>query len=158
MIQIRYAGPDDIGPILAMQKQIHAEHLAWDAARWGVVQPIEPAYRAWLGELVSASGSGLVLVAVSGVQIAGYLIAEVEEESTRHWSPRAVYLHDLFVDPSSRRSGVARQLMDAFIEWTNAHQPWLAIRLITATKNDAARAFFARFGFRPCAVEMVRER
>lgn len=156
-MEIRPATLADIDPILAMQRQIHAEHLAWDAARWKTALPIEPAYSEWLRHLVSAPNGGLVLVAETGTGVSGYLVAEVEEESTRHWSPRSLYLHDLFVDPGQRRSGVARKLMNELLTWSQERHPWLAIRLITATRNDAARAFFARFGFRDCVVEMVRE-
>ncbi len=157
MADIRRATIADIEPILTMQRQIHAEHLAWDTTRWSTAQPMDGAYRGWLEHLMSNKDGGLALVASIAGQASGYLIAEVEEESTRHWSPRTIYLHDLFVIPESRRRGIARELMDQFLEWASQRHPWLAIRLITAARNDSARAFFQRLGFNASAVEMLRE-
>jgi ribosomal protein S18 acetylase RimI-like enzyme len=154
---IRAATASDLDGILAMQREIHAEHLALDAARWTVGHPVENAYRTWLSFLMSDEQAGLALVAERDSKLRGYLLAEVEEESTRHWSPRAVYLHDLFVDPASRRSGVAGKLMTRLLEWTQTYHPWLQVRLITAVQNESARAFFERLGFRSSAVEMLRE-
>lgn len=155
---IRPATARDLDPILQMQREIHTEHLAWDAARWTVGQPVESAYRIWLSRLLKNEQNGLALVAETDSKLRGYLIAEVEEESTQHWSPRAVYLHDLFVDPASRRSGIAKKLMEQLLAWTESYHPWLQVRLITAVRNESARAFFERFGFRSCVVEMIRER
>lgn len=156
-MQIRHAALGDIDSIIDMQRQIYVEHLAWDAARWTIAMPLDQAYRAWLTHLVTDSSEGLALVAESNDRVVGYLIAEVEGESTRHWSPRAVYLHDVYVDSSSRRSGAASRLMEAVLQWTATHHPSLQVRLITAMPNEGARAFFSRFGFRPCVVEMIRE-
>jgi ribosomal protein S18 acetylase RimI-like enzyme len=158
MFQTRPATTNDIDSILAMQREIHAEHLTWDAARWTVGAPVESAYHTWLTRLLTEEQNGLALVAERESRLLGYLIAEVEEESTQHWSPRAVYLHDLFVDAASRRAGVARKLMEELLVWSETYHPWLQVRLITAAGNESARAFFERFGFRSCAVEMIRER
>lgn len=154
---IRPATIADVQPILQMQQAIHAEHLAWDAARWTVGQPIASAYEVWLNRLLKDEQNGLAVVAEREDVLVGYLIAEVEEESTQHWSPRAVYLHDLFVHPSHRRSGVARALMANLLSWTQAYHPWLQVRLITAIRNESARAFFESIGFRSCVVEMIRD-
>lgn len=157
MHEIRPATLADIEPIIAMQRQIHAEHLAWDAARWTIQTPIDQAYRDWIASLIESHEDGLTLIARDGEKLVGYLIAEIEGESTKHWSPRAVYLHDLFVDSSSRRTGVARKLMERLLAWSEANHPSLQVRLITAVRNESARAFFERFGFRSCVVEMLRD-
>jgi GNAT superfamily N-acetyltransferase len=155
---IRTAADIDVDLILKMQREIHSEHLAWDAARWTVGQPVEAAYREWLKRLLRDEQNGLALVAEKDSRLRGYLLAEVEEESTQHWSPRAVYLHDLFIEPAARRGGVAGKLMDQLLHWAETYHPWLQVRLITAVRNESARAFFERFGFRSCVVEMIRER
>ncbi len=157
MHEIRPATLTDIEPIIAMQRQIHAEHLAWDAARWTIQTPIDQAYRDWIANLIASANGGLTLIAKDSEKLVGYLIAEIEGESTKHWSPRAVYLHDLFVDASSRRAGVARLLMERLLEWSASSHPSLQVRLMTAIRNESARAFFERFGFRSCVVEMLRD-
>lgn len=156
-LQIRPARAADVENIVAMLRTIHASHLAWDAARWTTAAPPHASYGAWIDELLRGSdGEGMVLVAETGGMIAGYLLAEIEPESTRHWSPRAVYVHDVFVDAAHRRRGVADALMRELIAWGQRVHPALQIRLATAVQNEAARRFFARHGFRPCVVEMIR--
>lgn len=154
---IRRASEADIAAIVAMQAVIHREHLAWDAARWSTRTSPAEVYPAWLAELTRAASDGLVLVATAKDQAIGYAVADVEAESPRHWIPQAVYLHDLYVDPTHRGQGVARAMMDELLRWAAATHPTLQVRLTTAAQNDAARRFFARYGFRACAVEMLRE-
>ena len=154
---IRPAYASDTGAIVTMLREIHAQHLAWDAARWTTGEPPHVSYGQWIGELIADPGSGGVWVAeVDGV-IAGYALAEAEAESIRHWVPRAMYVHDLFVAPAHRRSGLARALVNEVLAWSARTHPGLQVRLITAAANEPARAFFATFGFRACAVELIRE-
>jgi GNAT superfamily N-acetyltransferase len=156
-LQIRPARTSDVAKIVSMLRTIHSEHLAWDAARWTTSTPPHLSYGAWVEQLVHDAGrDGVALVAELDEVTAGYLLAEVEPESTRHWSPRAVYIHDVFVDAPHRRRGVADALMGALIEWGAKTHPSLQVRLMTAAQNEAARRFFARHGFRPCVVEMIR--
>ena len=154
---IRKATLTDIDAIVAMQRVIHAQHLAWDAARWSTQTLPAAIYPEWLRELSSAAIHGLVLVAEVDARLVAYAVAEVEPESTRHWIPRCVYFHDLFVDPAHRGQGIARSLADAVLEWARSSHPALQVRLTTAAQNDAARRFFERLGFRACATEMLRE-
>ena len=161
-VTIRPATLADVDAIVAMQRLIHGEHVAGDPLRWTTTTSPHAVYPAWLGELIGGHAAGVVLVAAEGAgdgaAIVGYLVAEVEDESTKHWSPATVYFHDLFVSPDHRRGGVARRLVEALKAWRDAHRPALPIRLITAASNEAARAFFARHGFRAATVEMVEER
>lgn len=156
-VTIRPATLADVDAIVAMQRLIHGEHVAGDPLRWTTTTSPHAVYPAWLGELIGGRAAGVVLVAADGAAIVGYLIAEVEDESTKHWSPAAVYFHDLFVAPGHRRGGVARRLVEALRAWRDAHRPALPVRLITASSNEAARAFFARHGFRAATVEMIED-
>lgn len=154
---IRSGRPSDVEAIVAMQRAIHAEHVAWDPARWTTQTAPASVYPDWLGHLLSGTPDGTVIVADVGGTVVGYLLAEVEPESTKHWSPAALYLHDVFVHAAHRRGGVARKLMSALFAWRERAHPELQVRLITAASNDDARAFFSRLGFRACAVELIRE-
>ena len=155
--RIRRASPADAASIVTMLQAIHEQHLAWDAARWTTREPPHLSYADWINELTDRPREGGVWVAEVRGTIAGYALAEVEPESTRHWIPEAVYLHDIFVAAPFRRSGVARALMTALLQWSSAAHPSLQVRLTTAIANEAARRFFATFGFRPCVVEMIKE-
>ena len=155
-MRIRSATTAEVESIIHLHRLFYAGHLGWDSARWTTKTPPGAMYSGWIDRL-GKSNDGLALVAELDSRIIGYLIAEVEPESTLHWSPAAVYLHDLFVDPVHRRAGIARELMNHLLQWSATQHPRLQLRLITAVRNDAARTFFERFGFRSCAVEMIRE-
>lgn len=157
-MSVRLATPNDIDAIVGLQRLIHAEHLAADPLRWRTATVPGAVYAAWLNELILEPARGTVLVADRDGACVGYLVAELEAELTRHWSPACVYLHDLFVLPPHRRAGIARGLMGGLILWRENHHPSLPIRLLTAAHNEPARRFFARYAFRPAAVEMIEER
>lgn len=60
----------------------------------------------------------------------------------------ACYLNDLFVDPSGRRSGVARKLLEAVYEAADAHGA-SKVYWLTHESNAAARLLYdqvARYG------------
>lgn len=154
---VRRAIVADVPSIVAMLQQIHDQHLAWDAARWTTREPPHLSYADWIDELTARPTAGGVWVAQSEGRIAGYALAEVEPESTRHWMPEAVYFHDIYVAPDFRRTGVASALLSAVLDWSRDIHPSLQVRLTTAAANQPARDFFATFGFRPCAIEMIRE-
>lgn len=154
---IRRAVPSDVDAIVAMLRAFHGQHVAWDAARWTTRNPPYFAYEGWIAALAENRGDGVVFVAEIDGTVVGYLIAEMSKESPEHWTPRALYLQDLYVGEAHRRSGIARSLMNALLAWSKESQPAFQLRLMTAAANDAARKFFAGFGFRPCVVEMIRE-
>jgi GNAT superfamily N-acetyltransferase len=154
---IRGSQPKDVDAIVAMLRELHGQHVAWDAARWTTNQPPHFAYQGWIAALAENRGDGVVFVAEVDGAVVGYVIAEVSKESPEHWTPRAVYLQDLYVGEPYRRLGIARLLMNAVLAWAKEAQPTLQLRLMTAAANEPARKFFAGVGFRPCVIEMIRE-
>jgi GNAT superfamily N-acetyltransferase len=155
---IRRATPEDIPAIIALQRRIHAEHVAYDARRWTIRDaPPDVVYDEWLRELLADHEvSGLVLVAASDAgAVVGYLLSEVTPEASREWSPACIYVHDVYVALEARRQGFARSLMAECIEWARRTRPDWPVRLLTAGPNESGRAFFASMGFRVCAVEMM---
>jgi GNAT superfamily N-acetyltransferase len=154
--RVRAAGPQDIDAIVALHRDFHAMHVTLDSLRWRTAATPADVYPRWLAELIADERLGVVLVAESAGEVVGYLIAEVEAESTRHWSPASVYLHDVFVVPASRGHGSARRMVDAMIAWRDRTHAALPLRLTTAASNEPARRFFESLGFRAAAVEMMR--
>lgn len=85
----------------------------------------------------------------------GYAYATLEARNWVDLIDAHGKLHDVFVDPAARRSGVARALVVAAIEALRvAGAPRLI--LSTAAQNEAAQAFFRTLGFAPSMVEMMR--
>ena len=115
----------------------------------------EAGYAAFLrGQL--GRDDAVVLVAVSGGEVVGYVYAAIEPHSWKELRDRAGFVHDLVVDESARRSGVARALMAAALAWVQ-RQGAPRVVLGTAYQNERARRLFESLGFRPTMVEMTRE-
>lgn len=98
----------------------------------------------------------LVLVAVDGDRVLGYVYAGVEPMSWRELRDRAGFIHDLVVDGPERRLGIATALLEAAIDWLRA-RGMPRVMLWTADPNDAAQHLFARQGFRRTMLELTRE-
>jgi len=154
---IRPAKISDIPSVLPMVGEICALHETWDAAKYGFLPNQAQRYESWLGKLVK-SDRALFLVASdqTNEKLAGFLIATIEQEIPIYRLKEYAFIHDLWVEPEYRRTGVARQLVIQTIE--NFQKIGIAqIRLDTATANDRARKLFSECGFRPSTVEMLIE-
>jgi ribosomal protein S18 acetylase RimI-like enzyme len=66
------------------------------------------------------------------------------------------YIHDIAVDESRRRAGVASALIEAAVEWLRQKGAPRVI-LGTAEQNEPAQRLFAGLGFRRTMIEMTRE-
>jgi len=65
-------------------------------------------------------------------------------------------LHDVFVDPSARKRGVAEMLvLEVCRRLARLGAP--RVMLHTAVQNAPAQALFAKLGFRTTMLEMARE-
>lgn len=97
-----------------------------------------------------------VFVAELDGRIVGYCYAGVEPLSWKELRDEAGFIHDLALDPSARRRGVGKALIDAAIEWFRERNQ-ARVMLWTSPANDAARQLFEQSGFRPTMIEMTRE-
>jgi ribosomal protein S18 acetylase RimI-like enzyme len=154
---IRRAKQSDIPEVLPMVGKICALHETWDAAKYGFLPNPAQRYEGWLGKLVKSDRSiFLVAEEESNQKIAGFLVATIDQEIPIYRLKEFAFIHDLWVEPEYRRSGVARQLVMesvAQLKKMGVKQ----IRLDTAANNDAARKLFSECGFRPSTVEMLIE-
>lgn len=154
---IRPAKQSDISVILLMVGKICALHETWDAAKYGFLPNPAQRYEGWLGKLVKSERSVfLVAEDQTNQKLAGFLVATIEREIPIYRVKEFAFIHDLWVEPEFRRSGVARQLV---IQTTEQFQKMGVeqIRLDTAANNDAVRRLFSECGFRPSTVEMLIE-
>ena len=87
----------------------------------------------------------------------GYTYAAVEGNDYMALRGPAGVLHDIVVDPDSRREGFGRMLLDATLAWLDARGAPRVV-LSTAERNEAAQRLFAAAGFRRTMIEMTRER
>jgi GNAT superfamily N-acetyltransferase len=98
----------------------------------------------------------VVLVAERDGAVIGYVYAGLEPLSWKELRDACGFIHDVAVDESGRRAGVATALVEAAIAWLRDRGAPRVV-LWTAERNDAARRLFERLGFRRTMVEMTRE-
>lgn len=68
----------------------------------------------------------------------------------------AGFVHDIVVDQSERRTGVAAALMEAAIAWVR-EQGVASVMLWTAAPNEGAQRLFEGLGLRRTMIEMTRD-
>jgi ribosomal protein S18 acetylase RimI-like enzyme len=154
-MQIRPAQLTDIPDLLPMIAKICAAHESWDSAKYGFLPNPAQRYESWLNRLVQ-SPRDLCLVSEVDQRRIGFLIGTIEQEIPIYRLKEYAFIHDLWIEPEYRRSGIAKQLVQRAI----AHFRQLEIaqiRLDTVQVNEAARQLFADCGFRISTIEMLVE-
>ncbi|SRR6266542_1458427 len=97
-----------------------------------------------------------VFVAERNGEVLGYVYAGIEPQSWKELREEAGFIHDVVVDEAGRRSGIARSLVEAAIDWLRA-RGMPRVLLGTASQNEGAQRLFDRLGFRRTMIEMTRE-
>jgi GNAT superfamily N-acetyltransferase len=98
----------------------------------------------------------IVLVAERDGQVVGYVYAGLEPRSWKELRDACGFIHDVAVEESRRRSGVATALIEAAVAWLKDRGA-PRVMLWTAEKNAGAQPLFERLGFRRTMIEMTRE-
>ena len=98
----------------------------------------------------------MILAAELEGSIVGYAYARLEPRDWNALLEACGALHDIYVNESARRQGVARRLVQAVRDSLRAKgAPRLVLH--TASKNKMAREFFAALGFRETMIELTAE-
>lgn len=98
----------------------------------------------------------VVFVAERAGAVVGYVYAGIEPRSWKELRESAGFLHDVVVEESGRRTGVATALIEAAVDWLRSRGV-PRVMLWTAAQNSGAQQLFERLGFRRTMVEMTRE-
>jgi len=153
---IRRAEARDLPSLGRLGALLMQTHYDFDRARFLApgTSP-EAGYAAFLGSQL-ALDSAVLFVAEEGGQVVGYVYAGIEERSWKELRDRAGFIHDVAVDETARRAGIAHALIEAAAAWlVAAGMP--RVMLWTAEHNHAAQTLFTRLGFRRTMIEMTRE-
>ncbi|MBY7785236.1 GNAT family N-acetyltransferase [Vibrio fluvialis] len=91
----------------------------------------------------------LLLVGEREGMITGALLGSITNVRERRWTPSNcyAYVEELVVDPSSRRQGVAQELMACFEAWASS-QSASSIDLHVWSNNREALGFYDKSGFK----------
>ena len=153
--QIRPAEAGDVAEVAALAAKLVALHHDFDAARFFLPERVAEGYAWWFGQELGRP-EVLLLVAVVGGRIAGYAYGRLEARDWNQLLDASGALHDLWVEPEARGSGVAKALVDAIVTGLVAKGAPRVV-LHAAEANRSAQALFASLGFRRTMVEMTRE-
>jgi ribosomal protein S18 acetylase RimI-like enzyme len=155
---IRPAAQKDLPVLGKLGATLMRTHYAFDELRFLMpAADAEKGYAWFLGTQMRDSDA-MVLVAedrTTGAVI-GYVYAALEPLSWKELRDACGFIHDIAVDESRRRAGVASALIEAAIQWLREKGAPRVI-LGTAAQNEAAQRLFAAHGFRRTMIEMTRE-
>jgi ribosomal protein S18 acetylase RimI-like enzyme len=155
-MQIRKALPSDSPALGRLGAMLMRAHYEFDRQRFLAPHPgSESGYASFLGSLLD-SEDDVVFVAEDEGTIVGYVYAALEPLSWKELRGPAGFVHDVAVAEEARKTGVAKQLMEAAIAWLREHRAPRVI-LWTASPNTAARNLFQSLGFRSTMIEMTLE-
>jgi GNAT superfamily N-acetyltransferase len=155
-ILIRPATPADMPAVGRLGALLVKQHHALDPQRFiAGGEGVAEGYAWFLDSQLEQPGV-VILVAEREGQVVGYVYAALEPHNWKELRDAAGFVHDVVVDESARRLGVATGLVEAACAWLREHGAPRAL-LWSAAPNAAAQALFERMGFRRTMVEMTRE-
>ena len=155
-IAIRQATTADLPGLGKLGALLLRAHYQFDAQRFMAPgRHPEEGYEWFLGTQLREDDV-VVFVAERDGAIVGYVYAGLEPQSWKELREACGFIHDVVVNESGRRSGVATALMEAAIGWLRERSA-PRVMLWTAQRNDGAQRLFERLGFRRTMVEMTRE-
>ena len=155
-IVVRRAIERDLATLGRLGALLMQTHYAFDQQRF-MAPGTNPAegYRWFLGSQLNQEDV-IVFVAERAGVVVGYVYAGLEPRSWKELREPAGFIHDVAVEESSRRTGVATAMVEAAVEWLRARGA-PRVLLWTAEQNSAALHLFSRLGFRRTMIEMTRE-
>ncbi|MGB7157427.1 MAG: GNAT family N-acetyltransferase [Tepidisphaeraceae bacterium] len=156
---IRPATAADVPAVLPMVAKIATLHENWDPAKYGHRDDHVEMYRGWLAARASDPRSVFLVAERDAILrevpfLTAFLVGTVEREIPIYRLTEFGFIHDLWVEPTYRNEGLARQMITLAIERfrdIGVKQ----VRLDTAAPNEIARSLFASCGFRPSRQEML---
>ncbi len=136
-VQVRRASGDDIGTLVGLMREFHAESdFPLDATR---------AARSFR-TLLDDPALGAAWLAGNARDSAGHIVLCVRH-AMEHGGPSAI-IDDLYVRPPYRRQGVGSQLLCALLDDAQA-RGCCAVEVAVGAGNAPARALYARCGLAP---------
>jgi len=153
---IRRGEQRDLEAVGRLGARLLRDHHEFDRLRFMAPRANTEAGYAWFLGTQLQRDDAVVFVAELDGHVVGYVYAGIEPQSWKELRDEAGFIHDVYVDESARRGGVAAALLDAAVEWL-AGRGMPRILLWTAAPNESARRLFVRLGFRHTMTELTRE-
>lgn len=151
-IEVRRATKEDADRVAEFAMKLVEQHHDYDPERFARIASLDGMKWFYGGQTEAAQAA--VLVAEIDGRIAGFAYVTYEERNYAELAESPAHLHDIYVEEAARHSGAGQALIGAAVE---AARDFGASKLIlsVAVKNQAARGFFEKYGFRPTMTEMT---
>ena len=151
-LQIREATIEDLPALVEFAVELIRQHQTYDTDRFVGFEPLADKYAEFFPEQLE-NKQVVILVAALEKQIAGYAFLKIEEESFLDVRAATVWLHDIYIDQTSRGKNIGRQLLNAAVE-SARDLGSSSLMLSVSPKNETANKLFKAYGFRPTLTEM----
>jgi L-amino acid N-acyltransferase YncA len=152
----RKATIDDIDGIAAMAGELFSAHVGYDARRFFVPDDAGELYRNWFMRPGAAEKLLFLVSEREDRSLCAYAIAEAYAAEPEFSSPEHVYIHDVYVAPELRHTGLAEQLIEDIAAWVKG-RGITQLRAMIALDNARSLAFFTKRGFRATVTEVTRD-
>ncbi len=151
---IREAGTSDLDALVDLN--LHVQRLHVEGEHEQFVEPSRETVAAWWSERL-VEDEWRSLVAESDGRCAGYVLFELIDRPAGTFTAarRALYIHQIGVDPGVRRRGIGRALVQA-VEREATAMGVQQVALDTWSFNTTAQAFFTGCGYEIYNVRMRR--
>ena len=134
---VRMAEADDVAPLVRLMTVFYAEAGFPLDRQWAASA---------FAHLLSNPQWGHVWLAEASGQPVGHAVLSVRY--TMEHGGLSGYIDDLFVEPSFRRRGVARSLLEALFNACR-ERGCRSVQVETGRENEGALGLYATFGFHP---------
>lgn len=153
---VRRARPEDVPALGRLGALLMRTHYEFDSARFMAPGDDPEGGYGWFLGTQLRDPDVVVLVAERDGAVVGYVYAGLEPQSWKELREPAGFIHDVVVDDTGRRAGVATMLLEAAIAWLR-ERGTPRVMMWTAEPNVSAQRLFAKLGFRRTMIEMTRE-
>lgn len=152
IVTVRRATKKDARTVAEFAIKLFAQHREYDERRFTEIASVEGAEN-FYGSQTEAEDAA-VLVAEIENKIVGFAYLQYEAMDYANLLENAVWLHDLYVEAAARETGAGKLLIEKSAE---AAKEFGADKLMlsVAAKNEFAKEFFERSGFKTTMVEMM---
>lgn len=156
MIEIRAATPEDLGQVSKLAAELVRLHHRWDSKRFMLIEPLEQGYHRFFSSQLNDADVVLLVAVRAPTEIVGYVYGGLEARNWNALLDRCGAIHDIHVEPSLRKQGVASKLIEAACaKLKSLGAP--RVVLMSAQANAEGQRLFEKLGFRRTMVEMTRE-
>lgn len=153
---IRRAAEADLSTLGRLGGLLLRTHFDFDRQRF--MAPVgnpEAGYARFLGSMLEEDDVAVFVAELEGV-VVGYVMAGLEPRSWKELREECGFIHDVIVEATGRRTGLATALIEAAVAWLR-EKGAPRVMLWTAQENGGAQRLFERLGFRRTMIEMTRE-